>query len=72
MWCSFPALFRDYSFWASAYLLEPCNLNYMRTNDTASYGLGRDLLPVNIADPMLALAKKLGAKPFMEYAQSYA
>lgn len=66
------ALFRDYTFWASAYLLEPCNLRFMEKNDTADYGLGREVLPLNIASPLSLVAKKLGAKPFMEYAQSYA
>jgi indoleamine 2,3-dioxygenase len=66
------ALFRDYTFWASAYLLEPCNLRYMKNDDTEAYGEGRDVLPLNISSPLVLLAKKLGAKPFMEYAMSYA
>jgi indoleamine 2,3-dioxygenase len=67
----YAALFRDYTFWASSYLLEPCNLSAMKTNDEF-YGLGRDVLPVNISAPLLLLAEKLKAKPFMEYAMSYA
>lgn len=63
------ALFRDYTFWASAYLLEPCHLNMLKTGE---YGLGRDRLPQNIAEPLCLLAQKLGVKPFMEYALSYA
>ncbi|CEO98042.1 hypothetical protein PBRA_006156 [Plasmodiophora brassicae] len=61
-------LYRDYTFVASAYLLEPCDLNYRTTKD---YGLGRDRLPRNIAVPLATVAKKIGAKPFMEYALSY-
>ena len=63
------ALFRDYTFAASAYLLEPCELNFRKTGD---YGLGRDVLPRNIAVPLSKLAKQLNTHPYMEYAQSYA
>ncbi|KAJ1930550.1 hypothetical protein IWQ60_000160 [Tieghemiomyces parasiticus] len=63
------ALFRDYTFLASAYLLEPCHHQFVRTGD---YGLGRTLLPRVIAQPLETVAAKIGAKPFMEYAQSYA
>lgn len=63
------ALFRDLTFWASAYLLEPCDFHFKKTN---AYGLGRDLLPKNIAVPLVEVSKKIGAAPFMEFAQSYA
>eukprot|EP01033_Poteriospumella_lacustris_P001454 gene1454-1056_t len=63
------ALFRDYTFWASSYLLEPCDLEYRKTK---TYGLGRQVLPKNIAVPLVKIADKIGAKPFMEYALSYA
>jgi indoleamine 2,3-dioxygenase len=63
------ALFRDYTFLASAYLLEPCDIFYRKTGQ---YGCGRSILPKNIAVPLTVIAKKIGAKPFMEYAQSYA
>ncbi|KAG0352974.1 hypothetical protein BC939DRAFT_278186 [Gamsiella multidivaricata] len=63
------ALYRDYTFVASAYLLEPCDLLYRKTGD---YGLGRSVLPKNIAVPLVQVAEKIGAKPFMEYALSYA
>lgn len=63
------ALFRDLTFWASAYLLEPCHINMLKNN---SYGLGRDVLPRNIAVPLNNVSKKLSMKPFMEYALSYA
>ncbi|KXS16821.1 putative surface protein with EGF domain [Gonapodya prolifera JEL478] len=64
------ALYRDYTFLASAYLLEPCDLEIRRTGD--SYGLGRPVLPKQIAVPLSILADRLFSKPFMEYAQSYA
>jgi indoleamine 2,3-dioxygenase len=45
------ALFRDYAFLASAYLLEPCWENW-RKNPEGGYGLGRSVLPRPIACPM--------------------
>lgn len=63
------ALFRDYTFWASAYLLEPCHLNLLQEG---KYGLGRNRLPRNIARPLMHVSRQLGMRPFMEYATSYA
>lgn len=48
------ALYRDYSFVASAYLLEPCHDHYLKHG---SYGLARDTLPSNIAVPLNTVAK---------------
>ncbi|RIA99385.1 hypothetical protein C1645_798187 [Glomus cerebriforme] len=62
------ALFRDYTFLASSYLLEPCDIMYRERKD---YGLGREILPKNIAIPLVIIANKLNAFPFMEYALSY-
>ncbi|CAO3599912.1 unnamed protein product [Absidia cylindrospora] len=62
------ALFRDYSFAASAYLLEPCDVLYRERKE---YGLGRKILPMNIAVPLDKVAKKISNKPFLEYALSY-
>ncbi len=58
------ALYRDYSFLASAYLLEPCHHEFARTGN--SYGLGRDVLPAQIAKPIAKVAQLTGFKPFME------
>ncbi|KAF2502142.1 indoleamine 2,3-dioxygenase gamma type [Lophium mytilinum] len=63
------ALYRDYSFLASAYLLEPCHLRFMRGEE---YGLGRQVLPAAISLPIVKVAEIAGFKPFMEYAGSYA
>ncbi|KFA52022.1 hypothetical protein S40293_02999 [Stachybotrys chartarum IBT 40293] len=63
------ALYRDYSFLASAYLLEPCHQRFVNGQ---SYGLGRKILPSNIAQPIAQCAEICGFKPFMEYAGSYA
>ena len=50
------ALYRDYSFLASAYLLEPCHMSFLRGE---GYGLGRDRLPANIAKPIARVAELL-------------
>lgn len=63
------ALYRDYSFLLSAYLLEPCHERFLRGEP---YGLGRQSLPAVIARPMARVAELTGFMPFMEYAGSYA
>ncbi|KAF2857460.1 hypothetical protein K470DRAFT_273277 [Piedraia hortae CBS 480.64] len=63
------AVFRDYAFLASAYLLEPCWETYVKTGE--GYGLGRKLLPKAIAGPLVKTAKLLDIPPFMAYAQAY-
>jgi indoleamine 2,3-dioxygenase len=47
------ALYRDYCFLASAYLLEPCHQRFIKGE---SYGLGRETLPWNIALPIAKVA----------------
>ncbi|KAI1109275.1 indoleamine 2,3-dioxygenase-like protein [Nemania sp. NC0429] len=63
------ALYRDYSFLASAYLLEPCHMRFMKGEP---YGLGRSVLPAQLSRPIARCAELTGFKPFMEYAGSYA
>lgn len=48
------ALYRDYSFLASAYLFEPCHERFMAGEP---YGLGRQLLPRCIALPIVKVAE---------------
>ena len=48
------ALYRDYSFLASAYLLEPCHENFVKGSP---YGLGRQSLPSTIARPIVKVSK---------------
>jgi indoleamine 2,3-dioxygenase len=48
------ALYRDYSFLASAYLFEPCHERHMRGEE---YGLGRQSLPRSIAMPIVKVAE---------------
>jgi len=45
------AVFRDYSFLASSYLLEPCWKNW-GTDPENGYGLGREVLPKAVARPL--------------------
>ncbi|PTU22166.1 hypothetical protein P175DRAFT_0435283 [Aspergillus ochraceoroseus IBT 24754] len=65
------AVFRDYSFLASAYLLEPCWESWCK-NPEKGYGLGRDVLPKSVARPLYRCAQILDIPPFMSYAASYA
>lgn len=48
------ALYRDYSFLLSAYLLEPCHERFLRGEP---YGLGRQTLPAVVARPMARVAE---------------
>jgi hypothetical protein len=50
------AIYRDYSFLASAYLLEPCHERFVKGE---SYGLGRQSLPRTIALPIVRVAEML-------------
>ncbi|SGY46485.1 BQ5605_C001g00439 [Microbotryum silenes-dioicae] len=63
------ALFRDYCYATSAFLLEPVD---QRFRHTGVYGEGNNRLPRELAVPMKKLADKLGHFPFMEYSSSYA
>jgi indoleamine 2,3-dioxygenase len=63
------ALFRDYTFLTSSYLLEPCDI---LNRSKGHYGRGRSVLCKSLAVPLMIIAEKIQAKPFMEYAQSYA
>ncbi|KAI1156447.1 indoleamine 2,3-dioxygenase-like protein [Nemania diffusa] len=61
------ALYRDYSFLASAYLLEPCHMRFMKGGP---YGLARSFLPAQLSRPIARCAELTGFKPFMEYADA--
>ncbi|KAJ2079802.1 hypothetical protein H4R24_003530 [Coemansia sp. RSA 988] len=58
------ALYRDYSMLASAYLLEPCDIQFRLARN---YGLARRVLPTNIAVPLDIISRRLGQKPFLEH-----
>lgn len=61
-------LFREYSFTASSYLLEPAHHHLL---DTGKYGVARSVLPSQLAVPLEHLGKKLGIFPFLDYATAY-
>ncbi|OJD17637.1 hypothetical protein AJ78_02287 [Emergomyces pasteurianus Ep9510] len=65
------AVFRDYAFVCSSYLLEPCYERWSK-DPASGYGLGRDTLPKCIARPLYRCAEILDIPPFMSYAASYA
>lgn len=50
------AVFRDYAFLASAYLLEPCWERWSKDSQQG-YGLGRQKLPRNLAGPLVKTGK---------------
>ncbi|KAJ2788205.1 hypothetical protein GGI15_000010 [Coemansia interrupta] len=58
------ALHRDYSMLASAYLLEPCDIQFRLAR---TYGLARRVLPANIARPLALVSARLGGSPFLEH-----
>lgn len=62
------AAFRDYSFIASSYLLEPCWEHYSKSDD-GGYGLGRQTLPKCIAGPLVKCAEMY--VPFQFLVNSY-
>ncbi|KAJ2383636.1 hypothetical protein GGI23_007101, partial [Coemansia sp. RSA 2559] len=62
------ALYRDYTFLASAYLLEPCDIQFRLARN---YGLARRILPANIAKPLQTIAARLNAQPFLEHSMGF-
>ena len=52
------ALYRDYCFLASAYLLEPCHESHVKGE---GYGLGRQRLPAVLARPLVRVAEMYDA-----------
>lgn len=62
------ALFRSYSFLASAYLLEP---SFQQFKKDGKYGKARNVLPKNIAIPFCKIAEKLNVFPWLDYHYAY-
>jgi indoleamine 2,3-dioxygenase len=62
------ALFRGYSFLASAYTLEPSFQHY---RETGHYGKARTILPMQIAQPFVAVAEKMDVYPWLDYHYAY-
>lgn len=62
------ALFRGYSFLASAYTLESSFQHYRATGH---YGKARNVLPIQIAQPFVAVAEKMDVYPWLDYHYAY-
>ena len=62
------ALFRAYTFIASAYTLE---LSYQVFIDTGKYGPARRMIPANIARPLVLVAERLKVYPWLDYHYAY-
>jgi indoleamine 2,3-dioxygenase len=62
------ALYRAYTFLASAYLLEPA---YQIYKETGSYGKAHRFLPSNVSEPLFFVANKLKVAPYQDYHYSY-
>ena len=62
------ALFRAYSFLASAYLLAPSHFSFQKTK---KYGKAHRVLPSQISEPFVLVSKKLDVYPFLDYHYAY-
>jgi indoleamine 2,3-dioxygenase len=62
------ALYRAYTFLASAYTLE---LSYQQYVIDGTYGKARTVLPANVARPLVVVAEKLDVYPFLDYHYAY-
>mmetsp|Transcript_68344 Transcript_68344/g.134340 ORF Transcript_68344/g.134340 Transcript_68344/m.134340 type:complete len:482 (+) Transcript_68344:76-1521(+) len=62
------ALYRAFTFLASAYTLE---LSYQQFVIDGNYGKARTSLPPNVARPLVVVSEKLDVYPFLDYHYSY-
>ena len=62
------ALFRAYSFLASAYTLSPSHHKFLKTG---KYGMANDRLPSNISQPFVYISNSLGVYPWLDYHYAY-
>ena len=62
------ALFRAYSFLASAYTLSPSHHKFLKTG---KYGTANDRLPSNISQPFVYISNSLGVYPWLDYHYAY-
>lgn len=61
------ALFRAYTFLTSAYLLAPS----FHTQKDGIYGKALNVLPANLAKPLVSVAAKLDVMPWLDYHYAY-
>ena len=62
------ALFRAYSFLASAYTLSPSHHKFLKTG---KYGMANDRLPSNISQPFVYISNSLRVYPWLDYHYAY-
>lgn len=62
------ALYRAYTFIASAYTLEK---SFQQFKETGEYGKARTILPRQIAEPLVAVSAKLNVFPWLDYHYAY-
>ena len=62
------ALYRAYTFITSGYTLE---LSYQEFKISGNYGVARDVLPANIAEPLVEVSNKLNVYPWLDYHYAY-
>jgi len=62
------ALYRAYTFITSGFTLE---LSYQEFVKSGNYGVARQLLPANIAEPLVCVSNKLKAYPWLDYHYAY-
>ena len=61
------ALYRAYTFLTSAYLLEP---SYSKQTN-GKYGEGRNILPIQLTQPLEFVSEKLDVYPWLDYHYAY-
>jgi len=61
------ALYRAYTFLTSGYLLEPSHKN----KSNGKYGVGRNVLPPQLTQPLEWVASKLDVYPWLDYHYAY-
>ena len=62
------ALYRAYTFITSGFTLE---LSYQEFKKSGNYGVARQFLPKNVAEPLVSVSNKLEAYPFLDYHYAY-
>ncbi len=63
----YQALYRAYTFLSSAYLLQPAFAN----QNEGKYGQGRNVLPVQLTQPLEYVSSKLDVFPWLDYHYAY-
>ncbi len=63
----FQALYRAYTFISSAYLLQPA----FATQNEGKYGRGRNVLPIQLTQPLEFVSSKLDVFPWLDYHYAY-